>query len=42
MSEGSNVLVSIILVNYNGADILPDCLNSIDKFISKDNCNPSS
>ncbi|WP_199331215.1 MULTISPECIES: glycosyltransferase family 2 protein [unclassified Calothrix] len=25
--------VSIILVNYNGIDILPDCLNSIEEFI---------
>ncbi|MBD2251212.1 glycosyltransferase family 2 protein [Nostoc parmelioides] len=38
MDAASNVLVSIILVNYNGADVLPDCLNSIDKFIPKDNC----
>ncbi|MBW4613042.1 MAG: glycosyltransferase family 2 protein [Desmonostoc vinosum HA7617-LM4] len=27
------ISVSIILVNYNGAEILPDCLNSIEKFI---------
>ncbi|MBD2355699.1 glycosyltransferase family 2 protein [Tolypothrix sp. FACHB-123] len=26
--------VSIILVNYNGIDVLPDCLNSINKFIN--------
>jgi GT2 family glycosyltransferase len=30
--------VSIILVNYNGADVLIDCLNSLEKFIPKDNC----
>lgn len=29
--------VSIILVNYNGADILPDCLNSVSRFFNKDN-----
>ncbi|GCL39302.1 putative glycosyltransferase [Sphaerospermopsis reniformis] len=29
--------VSIILVNYNGAEVLPDCLNSISKFFTKDN-----
>ncbi|KZL48595.1 glycosyltransferase [Nodularia spumigena CENA596] len=32
------ILVSIILVNYNGADVLPDCLNSLNQFIPKDNC----
>jgi GT2 family glycosyltransferase len=32
------ILCSLILVNYNGADILPDCLNSIDKFIPQHNC----
>ena len=32
------ILVSIILVNYNGADVLPDCLNSLNKFIPKHNC----
>jgi GT2 family glycosyltransferase len=31
-------LVSIILVNYNGADILLDCLNSLEKFIPSDSC----
>jgi GT2 family glycosyltransferase len=30
--------VSIILVNYNGADVLIDCLNSLEKFIPQDNC----
>jgi len=30
--------VSIILVNYNGADVLINCLNSLEKFIPKDNC----
>ncbi|MDJ0674197.1 MAG: glycosyltransferase family 2 protein [Calothrix sp. MO_167.B42] len=30
-------LCSIILVNYNGADVLLDCLNSIEKFIPKHN-----
>ncbi|MBD2346112.1 glycosyltransferase family 2 protein [Anabaena subtropica] len=34
----STILVSIILVNYNGADVLPDCLYSIEKFIPKDDC----
>jgi GT2 family glycosyltransferase len=32
------ILVSIILVNYNGADVLPACLNSLAKFIPPDNC----
>jgi GT2 family glycosyltransferase len=30
--------VSIILVNYNGADVIVDCLNSLEKFIPRDNC----
>lgn len=30
--------ISIILVNYNGADVLIDCLNSLEKFIPRDNC----
>ena len=30
--------VSIILVNYNGVDVLIDCLNSLEKFIPQDNC----
>jgi GT2 family glycosyltransferase len=30
--------ISIILVNYNGADVLIDCLNSLEKFIPQDNC----
>ncbi len=30
--------VSIIIVNYNGADVLSDCLSSIDKFIPKSSC----
>jgi glycosyltransferase involved in cell wall biosynthesis len=30
--------ISIILVNYNGVDVLIDCLNSLEKFISQDNC----
>lgn len=30
--------ISIILVNYNGADILPECLYSLEKYINKDNC----
>ncbi|MDJ0797348.1 MAG: glycosyltransferase family 2 protein [Calothrix sp. MO_167.B12] len=38
MMQQHNILCSIILVNYNGADVLPDCLNSIDKFIPEDNC----
>ncbi|MBW4487088.1 MAG: glycosyltransferase family 2 protein [Trichocoleus desertorum ATA4-8-CV12] len=28
-----DILVSIILVNYNGAGVILDCLNSIEKFI---------
>jgi GT2 family glycosyltransferase len=32
------IFFSIILVNYNGADVLIDCLNSIEKFIPRDNC----
>jgi GT2 family glycosyltransferase len=31
-------IISIILVNYNGADVLIDCLNSIEKFIPEDKC----
>ncbi|MBO1050300.1 MAG: glycosyltransferase family 2 protein [Dolichospermum sp. DEX182a] len=30
--------ISIILVNYNGVDVLIDCLNSLEKFIPRDNC----
>ncbi len=30
--------ISIILVNYNGADIVIDCLNYLEKYIDKDNC----
>jgi GT2 family glycosyltransferase len=30
--------ISIILVNYNGADVLIDCLNSLERFIPRDNC----
>ena len=30
--------ISIILVNYNGVDVLIDCLNSLEKFIPQDNC----
>ncbi|MBW4509769.1 MAG: glycosyltransferase family 2 protein [Scytonematopsis contorta HA4267-MV1] len=30
--------VSIILVNYNGADVLPNCLNSLEKYIDKTEC----
>ncbi|BAY77151.1 putative glycosyltransferase [Nostoc linckia NIES-25] len=33
MNQKQSISVSIILVNYNGAEILPDCLNSIQKFI---------
>jgi GT2 family glycosyltransferase len=32
------VYCSIILVNYNGANFLQECLTSIDKFISPDVC----
>jgi GT2 family glycosyltransferase len=33
MNQQQPISVSIILVNYNGAEILLDCLNSIQKFI---------
>ncbi|MBN3906202.1 MAG: glycosyltransferase family 2 protein [Nostoc sp. NMS1] len=33
MNQKQPISVSFILVNYNGAEILPDCLNSIEKFI---------
>ncbi|NET00664.1 MAG: glycosyltransferase family 2 protein [Sphaerospermopsis sp. SIO1G1] len=33
-----NKKISIILVNYNGSDILPTCLDSLNKFINKDKC----
>ncbi|ODG99016.1 glycosyltransferase [Nostoc sp. KVJ20] len=33
MNQQQTISVSIILVNYNGAEILVDCLNSIQKFI---------
>ncbi|WP_445634874.1 N-acetylglucosaminyl-diphospho-decaprenol L-rhamnosyltransferase [Nostoc sp. DSM 114161] len=33
MNQQQSISVSIILVNYNGAELLPDCLNSIQKFI---------
>ncbi|MHC0065201.1 glycosyltransferase family 2 protein [Nostoc sp. UIC 10890] len=33
MNQQQTISVSIILVNYNGAEILLDCLNSIQKFI---------
>ncbi len=33
MNQQQPISVSIILVNYNGAEILPDCLNSLEKFI---------
>lgn len=29
--------ISIILVNYNGAEILPECLYSLEKYINKNN-----
>ena len=35
---GKKNLYSIILVNYNGETILPDCLNSIDKCVPQNNC----
>ncbi|MBD2199023.1 MULTISPECIES: glycosyltransferase family 2 protein [Calothrix] len=37
MMAQSHILVSIILVNYNGIDVLPDCLNSIETFIDTPN-----
>lgn len=33
-----SITVSIILVNYNGADVLVDCLKSINKFVPGHNC----
>ncbi|MEH1934008.1 MAG: glycosyltransferase family 2 protein [Nostoc sp.] len=33
MTQQQSILVSIILVNYNGEEVLPDCLSSIEKFI---------
>ncbi|MDF5735649.1 MULTISPECIES: glycosyltransferase family 2 protein [unclassified Nostoc] len=33
MTRKQPITVSIILVNYNGLEVLPDCLNSIKKFI---------
>ncbi len=33
MNQQQPIVVSIILVNYNGADILPHCLSSINKII---------
>ncbi|MFN6514489.1 MAG: glycosyltransferase family 2 protein [Nostoc sp. CreGUA01] len=33
MNQQQLISVSIILVNYNGAEILPDCVNSIEQFI---------
>ncbi|MCF2146678.1 glycosyltransferase family 2 protein [Desmonostoc muscorum LEGE 12446] len=33
MNQQEPICVSILLVNYNGAEILPDCLNSLKKFI---------
>ncbi|MBD2508070.1 glycosyltransferase family 2 protein [Nostoc muscorum FACHB-395] len=33
MNQQKPISVSIILVNYNGVNILPDCLDSIQKFI---------
>ncbi len=35
--ECTTGLISIILVNYNGIDVLPDCLSSIEKFIPEHN-----
>lgn len=32
------IAVSIILVNYNGADVLPSCLKSLERFLLKENC----
>lgn len=34
----STDFVSIILVNFNGEDVLADCLCSLEKFIPKHNC----
>lgn len=33
----TSIKISIILVNYNGADVLTDCLNSVEKFIPRYN-----
>lgn len=38
MNKYKSNLVSIILVNYNGAEILPECLYSLEKYINKNNC----
>ncbi|WP_353931816.1 glycosyltransferase family 2 protein [Okeanomitos corallinicola TIOX110] len=37
MNCPSTKSISVILVNYNGADILTDCINSLEKFTSNDN-----
>ena len=34
----STDFVSIILVNFNGEDVLVDCLNSLEKFIPNECC----
>ncbi len=38
MKQPQPTLVSIILVNYNGAEVLPDCINSIEKFMPISDC----
>ncbi|OBQ05010.1 MAG: glycosyltransferase [Anabaena sp. LE011-02] len=38
MNKQKTNSVSIILVNYNGVDVLIDCLNSLEKFIPRNNC----
>jgi len=37
MTQQQPISVSIILVNYNGFEVLPDCLSSIEKFIHSPN-----
>jgi GT2 family glycosyltransferase len=37
MTQQLAISVSIIIVNYNGIDVLPDCLNSIETFITTPN-----
>ncbi|BAY23083.1 putative glycosyltransferase [Calothrix sp. NIES-2100] len=37
MNHQHPISVSIIIVNYNGIDVLPDCLNSIETFIHTPN-----
>ncbi|MBW4644601.1 MAG: glycosyltransferase family 2 protein [Goleter apudmare HA4340-LM2] len=38
MTQQPTISISIILVNYNGAEVLPDCLSSIEKYIDTLTC----